>query len=308
MGTSDFALPCLEALARSSEHSVPMVITQPDAPYGRGRKLRPTPVKENALSLGLPVITVEKLGKRSVKTLLRDQEADIIFCAAFGKFLPEGILNLTPNGAVNLHPSKLPHYRGAAPVQRCLMDGCEKSAVTFFKMVKAMDAGDILLQEDFDIHPGETAGELLIRTAKMGADLLPGLLNDIHNNSVTPLPQDDSKATFAPVIDKGECEINWKDKASNIYNRWRGLTPKPGVFTFLDAKRVRVCCMEPENSESASGLRPGAIRVDKNRLLVSTGNGGFIRILEIQMEGKKTCDAAAFINGYKPDGKSFTHS
>jgi len=306
MGTSGFAVPSLEVLANSDNHKISSVVTQPDAKAGRGMKLCPTPVKVKALELGLPVVSAEKIGTISFKNILRSQNADIIFCAAYGKFLPDGILKMTSHGAVNLHPSLLPLYRGAAPVQRCLMDGHKETAITFFRMVREMDAGDILYQEKILIDPEETSGELLDRTARLGAERLPELLRDMSAGRITPIPQDDSSATFAPLLQKGECIADWGMEANEIFNRWRGLTPKPGLFTYLEGKRVRICNMSLSSKSINDESAPGLVKVVDNRLFVSAGSNSWLEILNLQIEGKRSCRAADFINGYKPDGKSFT--
>jgi methionyl-tRNA formyltransferase len=306
MGTSEFAIPSLHSLIKSKRHQVNIVITQPDSPQGRGLNISPPPVKSSALKANIPVIQTSKLSSENIYELLSEMKADVIFCAAYGKYLPERILTAMPFGAINLHPSKLPLYRGAAPIQRALMDGCTKTAVTFIRMSKEMDAGDILLQEDFDILPEETAGELLVKAAELGGGLLPKLLTDLENNVVVPNPQDHSCATFAPVIEKEEGLVDWSDSASQIFNRWRGLTPKPGIYSFLKSKRFILSRLRLPDETTKSDKDPGTIFTEDGKLFATSGDGKLIEIQEIKPEGKGTLTATAFVNGYRPAGEKFS--
>jgi len=306
MGTSDFAVPSLKILVNSTEHEVCLVVTRPDAPKGRGRRLSPPPVKVAAEMLEIPTIQPEKIGTVDFRKKLRSCDPDIIYVAAYGKFLTPKLLNLAPHGAVNLHPSKLPLYRGAAPVQRTLIDGCDNTAITFTRVAREMDAGDILYQEEIMIMPDETAGELLSRTAALGAERLPGLLKKIENSEIEPIPQDHDSATCAPPIKKTERFIDWRKNAKDIYNQWRGLAPEPGTCTFLEGKRIAICRMKYPADLSADDEKAGLIAVEKSRLFVTCGDGETVEITEIQTAGKNICTARAFINGYRPHGKIFT--
>lgn len=306
MGTSEFAVPSLRTLFLSVDHQIALVITQPDMPQGRGLKTLPPPVKIAALNAEIPVLQTEKISTESVYNLMSETRADIIFCAAYGKYLPSKILNALPYGAVNLHPSKLPLYRGAAPIQRTLMDGCDKTAVTFIRMAKEMDAGDILLQKDMDILPEETAGELSARAAEFGAELLPVLLRDLQNGRIKPQPQEHDRATHAPVVEKNEGLINWDDPSYRIFNLWRGLTPKPGIYSFIDSKRFILSRLRISGHPEEPNTTPGTIFTDGDKLLAAAGDGKFLEISEIKPEGKNVLNAAAFINGYKPAGKRFS--
>jgi methionyl-tRNA formyltransferase len=306
MGTAEFAVPSLYKLIDSSEHQIAAVITQPDAKAGRGQKMRATPVKQAAFEKNLIVIEAGKIGTSQFRSTLRNFDADIIYCCAYGKFLTEKILSMTPYGAINLHPSLLPKYRGAAPVQHSLINGEKKTAITFFSMVKEMDAGDILYQEEIDIKPEETAGDLLKRTAELGAERLPDLLSKMEKSDVKPVPQDHQKATFAPPLIKEDGRINWNDSAEKIFNLWRGLTPKPGIFTILDSTRVKICKLGTGIVANLKDFKPGEMKTVDSRLFTGTGMGGVLEIQELQFEGKKSCQATDFINGYKADGKRFT--
>jgi methionyl-tRNA formyltransferase len=307
MGTSGFAIPSLHSLILSKDHQINVVITQPDSPQGRGLKVCPPPVKSATLQANIPVIQTDKLSSENIYDLLSEMKADVIFCAAYGKYLPERILTVMPFGAVNLHPSKLPLYRGAAPIQRALMDGCTKTAVTFIRMSREMDAGDMLLQEDLDVLPEETAGELLAKAAELGGRLLPKLLTDLENGAVVQKPQDHNRATFAPAIEKEEGLIDWNDSSLQIFNRWRGLTPKPGVYSFLESKRFILSALRLTNQVAESDKDPGTIFAGGGKLLVAAGDGKLIEIKEIKPEGKGTLTATAYINGYRPAGKRFSN-
>jgi len=307
IGTSEFAIPSLNSLMLSKDHQINVVITQPDSHQGRGLKVCPPPVKSAALQANIPVIQTGKLSSENIYDLLSEMKADVIFCAAYGKYLPERILAVMPFGAINLHPSKLPLYRGAAPVQRALMDGCTKTAVTFIRMSREMDAGDILLQEDLDVLPEETAGELLAKAAELGGRLLPKLLTDLENGAVVQEPQDHNRVTFAPAIEKEEGLIDWNDSASQIFNRWRGFTPKPGVYSFLESKRFIFNRLQLSDEVSESDKDPGSIFAVGGKLLVAAGDGKLIEIQEIKPESKCALTATAFINGYRPAGKRFSN-
>jgi methionyl-tRNA formyltransferase len=290
----------------SKDHQITVVITQPDSPQGRGLKICPPPAKSAALQANIPVIQTKKLSSENIYDLLCEMKADVIFCAAYGKYLPERILTMMPFGAVNLHPSKLPLYRGAAPIQRALMDGCTKTAVTFIRMSREMDAGDILLQEDLDVLPEETAGELLAKAAELGGRLLPKLLTDLENGPVVQEPQDHNRATFAPAIEKEEGLIDWNDSATQIFNRWRGLTPNPGVYSFLETKRFIFNRLRSSDEAAESDKDPGTIFAAGGKLLAAAGDGKLIEIKEIKPEGKGVLTATAFMNGYRPAGKRFS--
>lgn len=306
LGTSEFAVPSLRSLAQSSNHRVKFVITQPDSPQGRGLKVLPPPVKIEALKWAIPVIQPGKISSSSIRQIVVESGAEIIFCASYGEFLPESLIQVLPFGAINLHPSRLPLYRGAAPVQRALMDGCEETAVTFIQMSRDMDAGDILLQKDLKILPEETAGELLERTAKIGGDLLPGLLDDIENGRIVPAEQDHTKVTFAPAVKKIEGLIDWSNPARQIFNMWRGFTPKPGIFSFLKSKRFIFTKIKLALEDAAVGEVPGTISIHNGKLLVTAGDNKHIEVLGIKPEGRGSIDAEQFINGYKPAGMKFS--
>jgi methionyl-tRNA formyltransferase len=306
LGTSEFAIPSLRSLNRSKNHNIEFVITQPDSPQGRGLKVLPSPVKIEALKKTIPVIQPGKITSSVIRNIISESKADIIFCAAYGEFLPETILGSLPFGAINLHPSRLPLYRGAAPVQRALMEGCDEIAVTFIQMAREMDAGDILLQKKLIILPEETAGDLLIRTAELGGDLLPGLLDDLEEGKIVPIRQDHTKATFAPVVKKDEGLIDWNYSAEQIFNLWRGLTPKPGLYSFLGSKRFIFTKLCLPQGGPVSRKSPGTAILEKDKLLIATGDGRSIEILEIKPEGRASMNAVQFANGYKPAGMKFS--
>lgn len=304
LGTSEFAIPSLKSLARAQRHHISYVITQPDSPQGRGLKILPPPIKLEALRLGIPVLQTSSISSISAKEIVQESGADVIYCVAYGEFLPQAMLESLPYGAVNLHPSKLPFYRGAAPVQRALMDGCAETAVTFIRMAREMDAGDILLQKPLKIHPEETAAELLQRAADLGGELLPGLIDDLEKGKTVPVHQDSSKATFAPAVKKEEGLIDWGCPAVQIFNLWRGLTPKPGVYSFLESKRFIFGKLRLPEAISQEAVT-GTIKTESNRTFIAAGDGRTIEVLEIKPEGKGTLSSREFINGYKPDGKLF---
>lgn len=296
MGTPEFAVPSLEALVKSEER-VALVVTQTDRPKGRGLKMAPPPVKERALQLGLEIVQPESVREEEFVQTLKDLNPDLLAVVAFGQILPREILSIPRLGAVNVHPSRLPHLRGPAPIQWAIIQGETVTAVTTMLMNQRMDAGDILLQEPVPIDPNDTAGSLHDKLAPIGGRLLVKTIAQMKAGVLKPTPQDDQKATYVRMIEKKDGHIRWSEPARAICNLVRGMDPWPAAYTTLDGKRLALFGCRAD--ETPTGKTPGQfIGLYDRRLHVAAGEGSvFIR--EVQIQGRKRMDAASFLNGAK---------
>lgn len=297
MGTPDFSVPALKALAARDNFEVSLVVTQPDRPQGRGKKLSPSPVKEAALDLGLKVFQPDKLNGKDNAALLASHQPDFFVVAAYGQILSQEILDIPRIYPVNIHASLLPKYRGASPIQAAVMNMDQTSGVTTMVMAKAMDAGDILLSSNTPIHPEDTAQDLHDRLAAMGADLILETIDQILEGSLKPVHQDHSQATYVTMLKKSDGLIDWSRPAKEIRAHINAVTPWPGAFTFLDNKRIKIfrAALSPEKGE------PGSIfRISDQGIHVGTGDGTLI-ILELMGSSGKRLPADAFLRGHKID-------
>jgi methionyl-tRNA formyltransferase len=295
-GTSEFAVPSLEALF-SSEHEVLAVITQPDKPSGRGGKLQISPVKRAALPHDTLVLQPEKISDPAFVAQLKDLgQIDVMVVVAYGQKIPSEILSWPRFGVVNVHGSLLPKYRGAAPIEHALIAGEDKTGVTTMLLDEGWDTGPILLQQQVEILPNETAGELSDRLSIIGAELLLKTLEGLEKGTIDPVPQDHSLATYARALARDAGSIDWSAPAANIVNLIRGCTPKPGAFTarkglLLKIWRARVEDLDVETS------RPGqVIKVDREGVVVGAGCGA-VRLLEVQPESRRRMSAAQYALG-----------
>ncbi len=305
MGTPAFAVPTLQQLLKT-EFSVVGVVCQPDRPSGRGKKVQVGPVKALALSQNVPVVQPEKMKDPKLLGTLGAWEPDVVVVAAFGRILPKTILDLPPQGCLNVHGSLLPRYRGAAPIQWAVIQGEVKTGVTIMLMDEGMDTGAILQQEVIPIGPDETSGELAPRMAQVGGALLVRSLRGWVSGTMTPLPQNDSAATLAPILTKEDGLMFWDRPARSLANRIRGLSPWPGVYTFLEGERWGIWKVQVEDQES--GMRhtahdtpqaPGTITaVTKQAIRVQTGEGS-LNLLEIQPENKKRMHVSDYVAGHR---------
>lgn len=292
MGTPDFAVPTLEKLI-SSEHTVSAVYTQPDKPRGRKMVLTPPEVKVVALEHNIPVYQPTTFKDEEVMETLGTFNADVIVVAAYGKLLPKAVLDLPKYGCVNVHGSLLPKYRGAAPIQRAVLDGEKVTGVTTMQMAEGLDTGDMLLTYETEILPDETSGELFDRLAVAGADLLLDTLTALQNGTVTPKQQDDSLSTYAKMIDKSMCPIDFTQTAQQVHNQVRGLKPWPVATAEINGKRLKI------HKTSVSTLKGNAGEVVcLNPLTVACADYS-VEILELQPEGKKAMDYKAYLAGNK---------
>lgn len=294
MGTPDFAIPSLRILV---EHGYPVVgvVTAPDRPAGRGLQLRPSPVKEYALSQGLKVLQPEKLRDPDFQAELAALAPDLAVVVAF-RMLPEAVWRMPRLGTFNLHASLLPDYRGAAPINWAVINGERRSGATTFFLDKAIDTGQILLQKDLDIPEDWSAGDLHDHLMDMGADLVLQTVQGIESDSLQPFPQDESIIQHAaPKIFKEHCRIDWQQDAVRVRNLVRGLSPFPTAWTTLDGKVLKV--YRVVLSDETPGT-PGAVLIDRGRLHIACGSGA-VEVLELQLEGKSRMDTATFLRGYK---------
>jgi len=295
MGTPAFALPALQRL-HNAGHEIVGVVTQPDRPQGRGQIAAPSPVKILAQRLELPVYQPENIKDATVLELIKNLSPEMIVVAAFGQILPKAILEIPLYGCLNIHPSLLPKYRGAAPINWTLINGETKTGVTIMMMDEGMDSGDILAQEETDIEAAENFGRLHDRLARLGAQLLLTTLPDVIAGNCHRRPQNHAEATFAPRLTKETGKINWQDDASHICNLIRGLSPSPGAYSFLSGKLIKILAEESEPQET--NKTPGAIiEQTKNALKIAAGDG-CVLIKEVQLSGKKKMPIEDFLRGY----------
>lgn len=299
MGTPDFAVAPLEAILKAG-HEVTAVVTQPDRQKGRGREVQYSPVKECALSYGIPVLQPLKIKEKDAVEELRKYPADIFVVAAFGQLLSEEILNMPRLGCINIHASLLPAYRGAAPIQWCVINGEEKTGVTIMQMAKGMDTGDILLQKEVVLDEKETGGSLFDRLMETGAELIVEVLPKIEAGELTPVVQKEELATYAGKITKDMGNIDFAKSAVTIERLIRGLNPWPSAFTHYKGKILKIWEADVV-SECANAENPvpgTVIAMDKESFTLVTGEGA-LRIRSLQPEGKKRMSCAEFMRGYE---------
>jgi methionyl-tRNA formyltransferase len=295
MGTPEFAVPTLAKLDETG-HEVLLVVTQPDRPVGRGHILTPPPVKQKAVELGLEVFQPEKIKTHESFEQLQALAPDVIVVVGYGQIIPQRIIDLPKHGCVNVHSSLLPKYRGAAPVNWAIVRGETKTGVCTMKIVKKLDAGDVLLCRETAIGENETASEVMERLAPMGADLLVETLAGLKAGTIMPQPQDDEASTYAPMMKREDGLIDWSLPAREIHNRARGFDPWPGAYTTFRGKRLHLRGTRTGEGTAAAG----AIVEAGEALVIGCGGGGLLRAREVQLEGKARMRAADFANGYRP--------
>lgn len=301
MGTPAFSVNILEALvAQKDEYQVVAVVTQPDRPVGRKRKLTPTPVKEAALKHDIPVYQPEKIGRaQDVKDLLANEDIDLIVTAAFGQFLPTSILNAPKFGAVNVHASLLPKYRGGAPVHYAIWNGDKETGVTIMRMVKQMDAGDILTQVVVPIENDDTVATMFDKLSLAGTDLLMDTLPKLFADELTPIQQVEAEATFSPNITSQQEQIDWQQDATQIYNQIRAFNAWPVAHTKVAGQNWKIWAGQVVTDETTDQAPGTIIKINKKpaQLWVATGSNQVLAITSLQPAGKKQMDVASFING-----------
>ena len=305
MGTPDFAVPSLQVLIKAGYH-ISAVVTAPDKPAGRGRKLNESPVKKFGLENNLKVLQPEKLRDENFLNELRMLSADLFIVVAF-RMLPSQVWKMPPLGTFNLHASLLPQYRGAAPINHAIINGEEKTGVTTFFINEEIDTGGILFRKEVKIEKHETAGELHDKLMIKGADLVLKTVRAIENKEIKPVRQDQLKETVdflkpAPKIQKEDCQINWQGKTEDIYNFIRGLSPYPGAYTRIKSdtgESFLLKIFQSEIEHAPVNSIPGKIIVDKNSQLKISAADGFIILKQLQMEGRRRMEAVEFLRGVK---------
>ena len=299
MGTADFGIPTLEKLI-SENFEIRSVVTVPDKPGGRGKQPKPSPIKQKAQEHSLPILQPEKLKEASFRESLRELEVDLFVVVAF-RILPPEVFRIAKMGCMNLHASLLPYYRGAAPIQRAIMNGEEKTGVTSFIIDEKMDTGHILLQEEAKIGPNETAGEVHDKLSDIGANLVLDSVKGYADGQIEPKPQPEGDYQKAPKITKEDTVINWELPADKIHNQIRGLSPIPGAWCWFGNKRLKILRTEIDKSVS---IPPGKIRVfSDGPPAVGTADEKSLRLKEVKPEGKQKQSGQAFARGYDLEDK-----
>jgi methionyl-tRNA formyltransferase len=294
-GTPAFAVPTLEALL-ASRHQVVGVVTQPDRPRGRGQKASAAPVKALAEMRGLPILQPDRLKDPAFLAAFTGWNAELGVVAAYGRIIPEVVINTPARGLINVHASLLPRYRGAAPVQRAVLNGDAETGVTIMRIVKELDAGAMFASIVRPIDPDATSDDVEDDLAVAGARLLVDVIEDIAAGVARETPQDAAAATYAAKISRDESPIDWTRAASALHNQVRGLMPWPRASAMLDGHRLILLRTTPE---PGSGERPGVVvEAEGDRLRVATGDG-ILRILEIQPEGRRALTAREFLAGHR---------
>jgi methionyl-tRNA formyltransferase len=300
MGTPEFARKPLACL-HESRHEITAVVTGPDKRAGRGGKMVPTPVRQEAERLGLPVLTPVSLKDEAFYQALKAYQPDVIVVVAF-KILPRKIFTLPPRGSINIHASLLPRYRGAAPIHWALINGEKETGLTSFFLTRKVDTGDIILQEKVAIHDDDNYDQLSARLSELAGPFLLKTLDLIEKGEVQPLPQRHEEATPAPKITPVDALIDFGFPAERVRNFVRGLSTQPGAYTYFRGKKVKIlaCSVYDDGGVAAdTSLRPGTILDDKKRLLVQCADSA-VEIVTLLPEGKKRMDGVSFLNGFKP--------
>jgi methionyl-tRNA formyltransferase len=299
MGTPDFSVPALRNLAAQDDFHVSLVITQPDRPKGRGKKLTPSPVKAAALELGLDVFQPEKLKTIEAEEKLSSLNPDFFVVAAFGQILSQTILDIPKFCPINIHASLLPKYRGASPIQTSILNMDKETGITTMLMEKGLDTGDILLTSKTAISIHDTAQDIHDRLGLIGADLIVQTIHDILDKKLEPVSQDHSLSTYVKMLKKSDGKIDWNLSSRRICYHINAMTPWPGAFTQLGDKRIKIFKALP--NEEPSGCDPGTIfRCDKQGIHVNTGDG-CLTILELMGTSGKRLNAGQFLCGNKID-------
>lgn len=296
MGTPDFAVPSLEALLNAGHH-ICGVFTQPDKPKNRGMKLQESPVKVYALAHNIPVFQPRKMKDGEAMSYLYELKPELIVVAAYGRILPAELLDYPQYGCINVHSSLLPKYRGAAPINWAILNGEDETGVTIMYMAPELDTGDIILQRATSISQYETAPELFVRLAGLGAEILVETVSQIAAGNVSRVPQKDSLATYAPMLSRELSPIDWKKPAKVLHNQVRGLLPWPAAVTEFGGIRCKVFSTDIEEITTVSA--PGTVlSTGKEGITVACGGGTVLRVCELQPDGGKRMRATDYLRGH----------
>jgi methionyl-tRNA formyltransferase len=297
-GTPSFAVPTLK-LALRAGYDIPLVVTQPDRPVGRGQQITAPPVKMTAMEAGIRVTQPEKIKNNAeLRAELEAIRPDAILVVAYGRIIPQWMLDLPRLGNLNLHASLLPKYRGAAPIQWAIASGEGATGATTMRLDAGLDTGDILLQREMALAPSMTATDVFPLLAETGADLMMETLRELDAGTITPRKQDETKATLARILTREDGRMDFSRPAMTLYNRWRGFQPWPGAWTLLGGKKFSVHRMLPTEVRSARGTEPGTLLVEEGTLFAACGEGSWLELVEVQMEGKRRMTAGEFLRGH----------
>ncbi len=297
LGTPRFAVPTLEALIAAG-HNVRAVYTQPDRPSGRGQELAQSAVKNAAIAHGIPVLQPERIRRPDEILKLAEFQVSAMVVVGYGQILPQAIIDLAPLGIINVHGSLLPKYRGAAPIQWAIANGETRTGVTTMRINAGMDTGDMLLKAELDILPEDTSPELAERLSALGARLLIDTLRGLEAGTIAAQPQDNTLATYAPILKKEDGRVDYNRPARQIVDRLRGFTPWPGANTSFRGSKWKILAAKFRET-NCDGI-PGQIHADGKHLLISCGMQSVLEVTELQQEGRKRITAEAFLNGQRP--------
>jgi methionyl-tRNA formyltransferase len=295
-GTPHFAVPTFIHLLAQPDIEIAGVITQPDRPRGRGKQVSASPVKDAAIAANISVHQPEKIRSPESKELLQRLAPDCIVIIAYGQIIPAALLTIPKLGWINLHASLLPKYRGAAPINWAIANGETQTGLTTMRIDAGMDTGDMLLQEEIGIAPEETAPELAASLAEAGAPLMLETLRGIAAGKLTPRPQQNDAATYAPLLKKEDGRIDWNLPAQQIYNRMRGFAPWPGAYTSFRGQACQLWA-EPFSLRTMAGSAPGTILREDTQILLACGHATLLRLLSVKLQGRKQISAVEFANG-----------
>jgi len=297
-GTPMFAVPTLEMLVDAG-FRVKLVVTQPDRASGRGLQPGLSPVKRSALERGLPILQPDTIKTNDdFRAVLEGIEPAAIIVVGYGRIIPQWMIDLPKLGNLNLHASLLPKYRGAGPIQWAIASGESVTGVTTMRIDAGLDTGDIILQTEEPIRPDDTALTLSPRLAHRGSELMIGTLAGLANHTLRPQPQENSKATLAPILTREDGLVDFSRTATDTWNRLRGFQPWPGAFTTFRGKTLHLHAAVP--APEVALVKPGHFVVENNRLLLGFARGSTLEVQELQLEGKKRMSARDFVNGYRP--------
>jgi methionyl-tRNA formyltransferase len=301
MGTPEFAIPTLNSLVNKG-HRVLSVVTQPDRPKGRGRKMMSSPVKRFATEHNIETLQPERVSDVGFCNLIKKKDPDLIIVIAFGQILNKDLLTIPKWGAINIHASLLPKYRGAAPIQRAILNNESRTGLTVMRMDEGLDTGPILYQKEVPIHKDETAGQLHDRLAQIAGDQMIGFLNRMAEEPIEERLQDHSCATYAPKIEKGISSIDWQQDAVKISALVRALDPRPGAYTIIQGKKIKIFSTGVLDEDRFDTIPGRVLRDSDEGLFVETGKG-LIKIRGMQYPGKKRLSSSDFLRGFPlPEG------
>ena len=295
-GTPHFAVPSFIRLLAQPDIEIAAVITQPDRPRGRGHEISASPLKEAAIAADIPVHQPGKIRSPEARDLLQRLAPDCIVIIAYGQIIPAALLSIPRLGWINLHASLLPKYRGAAPINWAIANGETQTGLTTMRIDAGMDTGEMLLQEEIDIAPAETAPELTESMAEAGAPLMVETLRGVATGKLIARPQNDGEATYAPLLKKEDGRIDWKRPAQEIYNRMRGFAPWPGAYTSFRGQTCHLWA-EPFSLRAVDVRAPGTIFRENTQILIACGHTTLLRLLSVKLEGRKQISAEEFANG-----------